>query len=80
MAKMSPKLHSKLSWAPRKSVSCCVYISGMYQGVGVGGCKDGWKVEPVAFSTHKSFNHKIGNFICRRIPLFSSLILYFLYL
>ncbi len=64
---MSPNLLSKLSRAPRKFVS--VYIVGVRMG-GVG-------VKLVSFGTHKSQNHKLGDIICRHIPLFPSLIRHF---
>jgi hypothetical protein len=66
-------LCSKLSWVPR-NLSVCVYllalrfVSVSCWGGGGGGRAE---VELVGFRTHKSLNHKIGDNICRPIPLFS---------
>jgi hypothetical protein len=40
--KMSPNLRFKLSWRPRKSVSCCVFISSVDTRQLLGGGLEGW--------------------------------------
>jgi hypothetical protein len=37
-----------------------------------------WGVKMVSLGIRESLNHKQGDIICRRIPLFHSLIIYFL--
>ncbi len=79
--KMSTNLLSKLSWAPRKSVRCVyvqalwVCITEFFVGAGEIGRVGS---ELVSFGTHKSSNYKWGDIFCRRLPLFPSLIIYFL--
>jgi hypothetical protein len=79
---MSPNMLSELSWAPWKSINCCLYIR-IYKHCGYasascwGGIGGG--VELVSFGTYKSLNHRQVTLSILVFPLFPSLIIYYLF-
>jgi hypothetical protein len=74
---MSHNLLFKLSWAPEISVRCLGYVKTMC--VCTSKLLGGWGVGLLPLRTHKSLNPKIGDISSRRIPLFPSLSIYFLW-